>query len=73
MVANAESCPMCFSAAIKAKITNFLFGAPTEAKANPHLTVNTIIEHCLNKDDIDVERSLSKECTEQITKARNSI
>lgn len=42
MFANAESCSMCMSAAIKAKITVFFYGTPAEAKMNPWITMKDI-------------------------------
>lgn len=45
MVSNAESCSMCFSAAIKAGIRIFIFGAPSEPHMDPYLTVAEVARH----------------------------
>ena len=37
---------MCFSAAIKAKISNFIFGAESESNMNPNVTIYDIKEKC---------------------------
>lgn len=36
MASNAESCSMCFSAAIKVGITHYIFGAPSEDHMDPY-------------------------------------
>ena len=38
LICNAESCSMCFSAAIKAGMQHFIFGAPSEPHMEPYLT-----------------------------------
>ena len=67
--ANAESCSMCMSAALKAHITVFYFGAPSEAKMNPWLTVRDVAA----KATIPVEIHspiLAEECATQIARGR---
>lgn len=39
LVSNAWSCSMCMSASIKAKIKNFIYGAPSEGDMNPNITI----------------------------------
>ena len=69
LVSNAESCPMCMSAAIKAKIRNFIFGAPTELDSNPYITAEEVAKHA--KNPIHIEAGiLADECTHQIVTAR---
>lgn len=71
LISNAESCPMCMTAAIKAKIKNFIFGAPIESDSDPYLTVFDIAKH--SKNSLHIETWILKdECLEQITFARNN-
>ena len=61
---------MCMSACIKAKIKNFIYGAPSESDMNPNVTIFDIKEKCTT--EIDIETGiLEKECKLQIEKARN--
>ena len=46
LISNAESCSMCMSAAIKAGIHHYVFGAPSEFHMEPYLTVSDIIKFC---------------------------
>ena len=70
LISNAESCPMCMTAAIKAKITHFIFGAPTERDSDPYITVHNIAKH--SKQELTIQTGvLGKECSEQIAAARN--
>lgn len=72
LFSNAESCPMCMSAAITAKINKFCFGAPPEDRMDPYLTVFEIVSKSKNK--IKVESGiLRQECIEQIQNARLKI
>jgi len=60
---------MCFSAAIKSKIKNFIFGAPTELDSNPYITVFDIAK--CSKDILNIESGILKEeCIYQINLAR---
>lgn len=38
-MSNAWSCSMCMSACIKAKIHNYIYGAPSESDMNPNITI----------------------------------
>ena len=69
LISNAWSCSMCFSAAIKAKISNFIFGASSEGDMNPNVTVFDIKEKCSNEINI-VTGVLEDECMNQIIEAR---
>ncbi len=60
---------MCMSASIKAKIKNFIFGAPSEENMNPNITVFDIKEKTKGEIKI-VTGVLEKECKNQIEKAR---
>lgn len=69
LISNAWSCSMCMSASIKAKIKNFIFGAPSEDDMNPNLTVFDIKEK--TKGDINIITGvLEEECKQQIENAR---
>ena len=69
MFANAESCSMCMSASIKAHIKSFYFGAPSEAKMNPWLTVRDVAAKATTP--LEIRSSiLADECTEQIARGR---
>lgn len=69
LVSNAWSCSMCMSASIKAKIKNFIFGAPSEDDMNPNITVFDIKEKTTGDINI-ITGVLEKECKEQIKNAR---
>lgn len=71
LISNAWSCSMCMSASIKAKITNFIFGAPSENDMNPNITVFDIKEKT-NGDINIVTGVLEEECRKQIERARKS-
>jgi tRNA(adenine34) deaminase len=43
LVSNAASCPMCVTALIKAKVTNFYYGAPNEGTMVPNITMDEVI------------------------------
>ena len=70
LISNAWSCSMCFSAAIKAKITNFIFGAASEDNMNPNVTIFDIKEKCNNELNIIIG-ILEDDCKKQIIDARN--
>ena len=60
---------MCFSAAIKAKINNFIFGTESEPNMNPNVTIYDIKEKCANEINI-ISGILKDECKKQIEDAR---
>ena len=62
---------MCFSAAIKAKINNFIFGTESEKNMNPNVTIYDIKEKCINEINI-ISGILKDECKKQIEDARNN-
>jgi tRNA(adenine34) deaminase len=69
LVSNAESCSMCMSAAIKAGIVHYVFGAPSEAHMEPYLTVANMLKFC--RKELDVTFGvLEKECRTQIAEIR---
>ena len=69
LISNAWSCSMCFSAAIKAKISNFIFGTESESNMNPNVTIYDIKEKCKNDNNI-ISGVLKDECKKQIEEAR---
>ena len=71
LISNAESCPMCMTAAIKAKITHFIFWAPTEIDSDPYITVHDIAKYSKQKLNI-LTGILEKECNEQILTVRKN-
>ena len=69
LISNAWSCSMCFSAAIKAKISSFIFGTESESNMNPNVTIYDIKEKCNNDINI-ISGILKDECKKQIEEAR---
>ena len=69
LISNAWSCSMCFSAAIKARINNFIFGTESEPNMNPNVTIYDIKEKCANEINI-ISGILKDECKKQIEDAR---
>ena len=72
LFSNAESCSMCIAAAIKAGITFFYFGAPSEKSMDPYLTVFDVAKK--SKHTLNIETGILKEeCIEQINRGRNKL
>lgn len=72
LFSNAESCSMCITAAIKAGITFFYFGAPSEKNMDPYLTVFDVAK--TSKRTLHIETGILKEeCIEQISRGRNKL
>lgn len=72
LFSNAESCSMCMSAAIKAGITFFYFGAPSEKSMDPYLTVFEVAKKSKRKLRIETG-ILKRECVDQIQKGRSRL
>ena len=70
IMSNAWSCSMCMSACIKAKIQNYIYGAPSESDMNPNITIFDVKEKANNKLNIETGVLLD-ECQSQIQNARN--
>lgn len=69
IMSNAWSCSMCMSACIKAKIQNFIYGAPSELDMNPNVTIFEIKEKATT--ELNIETGVMKEqCQLQIENAR---
>jgi tRNA(adenine34) deaminase len=72
VVSNAASCPMCATALIKAKITNFYYGAPSEGAMVPNITMDEVIAK--TPFPISVHGGiLADECAEQIRQLANPL
>lgn len=69
IMSNAWSCSMCMSACIKAKIRNYIYGAPSEDDMNPNVTIFDIKEKATTKLNIETG-ILKEECQLQIENAR---
>jgi len=69
IMSNAWSCSMCMSACIKAKIQNYIYGAPSEDDMNPNVTIFDIKEKATTKLNIETG-ILKEECQLQIENAR---
>jgi len=72
LISNAQSCPMCFVAAIKAKISNFIYGYAEDETLTPKITVFEMNERCEQKANIE-SKILKDECKKQIEEARKII
>lgn len=70
LASNAESCSMCFSAAIKTGIVHYIFGAPSEAHMEPYLTVVDVAKYCRINLDISFG-VLESKCKRQIAEIRS--
>ena len=69
IMSNAWSCSMCMSACIKAKIQNYIYGAPSEENMNPNVTIFDIKNK--SKTELNIEIGiLENECKLQIENAR---
>jgi tRNA(adenine34) deaminase len=65
VVSNAASCPMCTAALIKAKITNFYYGAANESAMVPNLSMDEVISRV--PFPVSVHGGiLAEECADQI-------
>ncbi len=72
MFANASSCSMCMSGAIKAHIQDFYYGALPELSMDPYLTMEEVTSK--SKNNIQVNGPiLGDECAKQIAKGRARI
>ena len=69
LASNAESCSMCMSAAIKAGILHYIFGAPSESHMEPYLTVSEMVKFCRVELDISFG-VMAAECQQQIARIR---
>jgi tRNA(Arg) A34 adenosine deaminase TadA len=72
LVSNAQSCPMCFSGAIKAKITHFIYGCAEDETLEPKITVFDLAKYCKHPVHIDAG-ILQEECLAQLARARKKM
>lgn len=72
LVSNAESCSMCMSAAVKAGINRYIFGAKSEGSLNPAISVLEIAGKSKQKLDITAG-VLEVECRKQILEGRLAL
>jgi tRNA(adenine34) deaminase len=69
LFSNAESCTMCIAAAIKAHVSVFFFGAPSEGSMNPQLTVADVAAK--TKTPLEIHTGiLAESCATQIAQGR---
>lgn len=71
IISNAWSCSMCSSACIKAKIQNYIYGAPSESDMNPNITIFDIKENATTEMNIEIG-ILEEDCKNQIENARKN-
>lgn len=71
LICNAQSCAMCFSAAIKAKINNFIFGYAENETLKPKINVFELSKFCQGKIEIETG-ILEEECRKQIEQAKKN-
>jgi tRNA(adenine34) deaminase len=69
LISNAQSCPMCFSAAIKAKITHFIYGYGEDETLLPQIDVLELAQRCPSPPKIETG-ILKEECRLQLERAR---
>ena len=70
IIANIESCSMCSSAIIKAKIKTMIYGADFEDDCNPYIRVKEVANVC--KYDMNIINGVMEEETRlQMINARN--
>lgn len=71
LFANATSCSMCMTGAIKANITCFYFGAPSEPGMDPAMTGEAVAATA--KKNIKIHTAILKdECLSQIIRGRKN-
>jgi tRNA(Arg) A34 adenosine deaminase TadA len=70
MFCNGESCSMCMTAIIKAKIKTIYYGAEMENDANPYVRAFEIINKA--KDNVQLINICKEECTKQLLEARKN-
>ncbi|HOO68486.1 MAG TPA: nucleoside deaminase [Bacilli bacterium] len=71
IISNIESCSMCTSAIIKAKIKTMLYGADFEEDCNPYIKVKEIAKRCNYKITI-IDGILKKETMSQLLNVNNN-
>lgn len=69
LISNVQSCPMCFSAAIRVGIISFLYGCGEDETLRPKINVFELRKYCANTINIETG-ILEKECYNQLKKFR---
>ncbi len=69
---NAASCAMCMTAAIKAGIVEYYYGAPSEPNMDPALTMANVAASSTLSIQI-TGPILAEECLAQIVRGRNAL
>jgi tRNA(adenine34) deaminase len=65
LVSNAASCPMCITATIKAKITEYYYGADNEGAMVPNISMDKVLE--ATPFGVEVHGGiLAEQCADQI-------
>ena len=71
VASNAESCSMCASALVKARVATIVFGAPHEPHMDPAIGLEEIVARSTHTVEI-VGPVLGDECAAQIAAARRT-
>ena len=69
VASNAESCSMCASALVKARVATIVFGAPHEAHMDPAIGLAELVARSSHRPQL-VGPILGDECAAQIRDAR---
>jgi tRNA(Arg) A34 adenosine deaminase TadA len=72
LFSNAETCSMCASAAIKARIADFYYGAPAEPSMDPWLPLREVAAR--SRLTVRIQGPIQeRECAEQIARGRAGV
>lgn len=69
LISPVQSCPMCFSAAYRSDIRNFVYGCAEDDTLVPKIDVHKLNEYCEPKAEI-ITGILQRQCTEMLKQAR---
>lgn len=69
LVSNAQSCPMCFCAAVRSGIVDFMYGYAENETLVPKMDVFSLAKFCTILPNIETG-ILGEECERQIREAR---
>ena len=71
VASNAESCSMCASALVKARVATIVFGAPHEGHMDPAIGLTELVARSRHRPQL-VGPILADECAAQIRAARDA-
>ena len=71
VASNAESCSMCASALVKARVATIVFGAPSEGHMDPAIGLAELVARSRHRPQL-VGPVLADECAAQIRAARDA-